>query len=267
MTSAMLDKVDYDLAHKMYRERYTNGDRFTFTFVGNINPNDKDVQKLIEKYLGALPKANEKETFRDVKNYPVKGEISNVFDRQMETPKTTAFAYYSGTIDYTLKNRLLMDILYQSLSIVYIEKVREDEGGTYGVYVRGNLDKLPYPSFNLQIIFDTNPDIIQKLMGIIYGEIDSVVENGVREADFLKVTEFMQKKIKESKAENGYWLGTLEELAMTSTDLATDYETTLNAITMEDVKNFAAGIFNQKNRVEVIMNPHLPQESVSKERK
>ena len=255
MTSAMLNEVDYGLAQRMYRERYANGDQFTFTFVGNINPNDKNVQKLVEKYLGALPKTKEKETFRDVKNYPAKGEISNVFDRQMETPKTTAFAYYSGALAYTLKNKLLMDILYQSLSIVYTEKVREDEGGTYGVRVYGWLDKLPYPMFRLQIWFDTNPEMAQKLMGIIYGEIDSVAENSVREADFLKVKEFMQKKIKEIKAENGYWLGALNELWITGMDIASDYETTLNDITMEDMRNFAAEIFKQKNRIEVIMMP------------
>jgi len=148
-----------------------------------------------------------------------------------------------------------MEILYQSLDILYTEKIREEEGGTYGVRVYGWLDKLPYPSFRLQIMFDTNPEIVQKLMGIIYGEIDSAVKIGVREADFLKVKEFMQKKIKESKAENHYWLGALDELWITELDIASDYETTLNAITMEDVKNFAAEIFNQKNRVEVIMNP------------
>jgi len=250
---AMIDEVNYDLAHKMYRERYANGDQFTFTFVGNINPDN--VQKLIEKYLGALPKTKEKETFRDVKLYPAKGEKSNIFDRQMETSKTSVFIYYSGNCDYTLKNKILMDMLRLSFNIVYTEKVREDEGGTYGVYVSGELNKHPYPNFDLQILFETNPDIVQKLMQIIYNEIDSTIANSVREADFLKVKEFMQKKIKENKAENGYWLAALEELGMTATDLASDYESTLNAITMEDVKNFAAEIFNQKNRVEVIMNP------------
>ncbi len=255
MTSAMLDAVDYDLAHKMYRERYQNADRFTFTFVGNINPNDKNVQKLIEQYLGALPKSTTEETFRDVKNYPAKGEISNIFNKKMEIPKTTALAYYSGTLDYTLKNRILMDMLQQSLDILYTERIREDEGGTYGVMVSGWLDKLPYPMFRLQIVFDTNPELASKLVQIIYNEIDSVAANSVREADFLKVKEFMQKKIKESKAENSYWLGALDEIWITDLDYVTDYETTLNAITIDDIKDFAKYIFSQKNRVEVIMNP------------
>ena len=253
ITSAMLNSVDYDLAQKMYRERFMNADQFTFIFVGNINPNK--VQKLIETYLGALPKTKEKETFRDVKLYPAKGEKSNIFDRQMETPKTSAYVYYSGECDYTLKNNILMDILHQSLKIVYTQKVREDEGGTYSMRVSGDVNKFPYSSFYLKISFDTNPEIVEKLIKIIYNEIDSVAENGVREADFLKVKEFMQKNIKERKAENGYWLNALDEFGMTGIDFVTDYESTLNTITPEDVKNFAAEIFNQKNRVEVIMNP------------
>ncbi|GHT57488.1 peptidase M16 [Bacteroidia bacterium] len=249
----MLDRVNYDRAMQMYRERFMNADQFTFTFVGNINPDS--VQPLVEKYLGALPKEKAKETFRDVKLYPAKGIKENVFARPMETAKTTAFVYYNGSCDYTLKNSILLDILYQCLNIVYTEKVREEEGGTYGVRVRGDVAKYPYPMFNMQIMFDTDPAIVDKLLKIVYAEIDGVIADGVRPEDFAKVKEFMQKKIKESKAENGYWLGALEELGFTSLDLATDYETTLNAVTAEDVRAFAAQIFGQKNRVEVVMNP------------
>ncbi|MDR1698975.1 MAG: insulinase family protein, partial [Prevotellaceae bacterium] len=253
MKLPMLDSINYSLAQQMYRERFMNNDLFTFVFVGNINPDS--VQLLVEKYLGALPKVKGQETFRPVGILRAKGEKSNIFDRKIETPKTSAYVYYSGKCDYTLKNSILMSILNQSLRIIYTEKVREEEGGTYGVKVSGSISRFVKPNFKLQISFDTNPEMVEKLMQIIYAEIDSIVANGVREVDFLKVKEFMQKKITENKAENSYWLNALVRHSRMGLDFATDYETTLNAITIEDVREFAKYIFGQKNRVEVIMNP------------
>lgn len=45
----------------------------------------------------------------------------------------------------------------QILDLVYTAKVREDEGGTYGVYVGGQLSKYPKEKALLQIVFETAP--------------------------------------------------------------------------------------------------------------
>ncbi|MDR1762077.1 MAG: insulinase family protein [Bacteroidales bacterium] len=253
MKLSLLDNVNFEAAQHMYKERFLNADLFTFTFVGAISPDS--VQYLIEKYIAALPKTKEKETFTDVNLYPPQGEKSIVFDKKMETAKTIAYAYYSASCDYTLKNIIVMDMLSQIMRIVYTEKVREDEGGTYGVSVQGNVAKYPYPNCYLQIMFDTNPDIVPKLMTIIYNELHNVAETGVREDDFVKVKEFMQKKIKEQKAENSYWLSAFDALLTVDIDVASDYERTLSAITMDDVHQFAKQLLEQHNKREVIMNP------------
>jgi zinc protease len=254
MNADIIEKVDYQLGLKMYRERFMNGDQFVFTFVGNINPDS--VQKIVEQYLGALPKVKTKETFRkEALSTSVKGIKSKVFDYPMETPISSAVARYHGVCDYTLKNKILMDILKQVLETVFFEKVREEKSGTYGARVRGITNKYPYPKFNLDIKFETNPEMVDKLMAIIYNEIDNIVENGVRETDFNKATEFMKKEIRESKANNYYWLNTIEDYNYTALDMDTDYETILNQLTPEDVKHFAAYLFGQGNRIEVIMNP------------
>lgn len=42
-------------------------------------------------------------------------------------------------MERSLKNTMVMSIFSQILDIVYTEKVREDEGGTYGVSVSGSM--------------------------------------------------------------------------------------------------------------------------------
>ena len=249
----MLDLVNYELAMDMYKKRFLNADEFIFTFVGNINPDS--VQSLIEKYLGALPKQKQKETFVDVKMYPVKGIIEKSFERKMETEKSSIFINYTGVCDYSLENRIKMDMLSQIMDIIYIEKIREDEGGTYGVKVRGSVSKYPFENFNLQISFDTNTALKDKLLEIVYQEINQIMENGPSQTNLYKVKEFMLKKIKEQKAENAYWLSVMNELNFTGLDKVTQYEEELKSINIEDIKLFSEKLFKQGNKTEIMMNP------------
>ena len=50
-------------------------------------------------------------------------------------PKATVVMSYSAEAKYMPKNYLAMDVLKGILDLVYTEKVREEEGGTYGVSV------------------------------------------------------------------------------------------------------------------------------------
>ena len=68
----------------------------------------------------------------------------------------------------------------QILDLVYTEKVREDEGGTYGVYVGGTLQKYPKEKAILQIIFDTAPEKKEKLMKIENRPVGSQLEQSER---------------------------------------------------------------------------------------
>ena len=87
-----------------------------------------------------------------------KGICKNEFIRQQETPKVNNFICYSGTCKYNLRNEILMSMTDQLLNFIYTEKVREDEGGTYGVYPMGQLIKYPTEKAVLQIFFNTAPD-------------------------------------------------------------------------------------------------------------
>ena len=208
---------------------------------------------MIAEYLGALPATNRKETFRDTKMEMRKGVYKNEFIRQQETPKASVLVLYNGDCKYNQKNDILMSMTSQILDLVYTEKVREDEGGTYGVYVGGNLNKYPKETAYLQIIFDTAPEKKDKLMKIIFAEAENLAKEGPSEANLNKVKEYMLKKHKENLKENGYWLGNIDEYVFTGVNMMKDYETLVNSITAKEIQKFANDLFKQKNEVEVSM--------------
>lgn len=251
MKANMVDSIDYERVMEMYKDRFKDASDFTFIFVGNIDP-DK-VKPLIQEYLGALPATNRKETFRDNKIGKRKGIYKNEFIRQQETTKASVFVLYNGTCSYTLKNNILMDYLEHILTLLYTEKVREDEGGTYGVFVKGNLNKYPKEEFSLQIIFDTHPEKKDKLTQIIFTEIDNFCKTGPTAIDLNKTKEYLLKKHKEDLKENDYWLKVIDEYLLTGINLEKEYENVVNSINIKEVQTFAEKLFSQKNKIEVTM--------------
>ena len=235
----------------MYQDRFKDASDFTFIFVGNV-----DVEKMkpvIAEYLGALPAINRQETFKDNKIEVRQGVYKNEFTKKQETPKASVFVFYSGDCKYDLRNNLLLGMTSQILDLVYTEKVREDEGGTYGVYVGGRLQKYPKEKIFLQIIFDTAPDKKEKLMKIIFDEITDIAKTGPSETNLNKVKEYMLKKHTEDLKENSYWLGSIDEYLYTGVNRVNDYEKIVNSITVNDIRKFADDLFKQKNEVEVTM--------------
>lgn len=249
--SDMVDKMDYDKILAMYQDRFKDASDFTFIFVGNVDI--EEMKPLIAEYLGALPSINRKESFKDNKIEYRKGVYKNEFIREQETAKASNFVCFTGTCKYDLKNTILMDMTCQVMDLVYTEKVREDEGGTYSVYVGGNLSKYPKEIAGLQVIFDTAPSKREKLMKIIFAEIEHIAKEGPSETNLNKVKEFMLKKHTEDLKENSYWMGSIDEYLFTGMNPVKDYEQMVNSITAKDIQKFADDLFKQKNEVEVSM--------------
>ena len=251
LKSAMIDQVNYDKVMEMYKDRFEDASDFTFIFIGNINL--EEAKPLFEEYLGSLPAINRKETFRDNKMDVRQGVYKNEFIKQQETAKASAYVMYSGTCAYNERSNILMSMVEQVLTLLYTEKVREDEGGTYGVRVDGGLEKYPKEIFTLQIVFETDPAKKDRLMEIIYGEIDNMIKNGPSDTNLNKAKEYMLKKHKENLKENGYWLGVIDEHLFTGVDMEKGYEEIVNSITTSEIRTFAEGLFKQNNKSEVTM--------------
>ncbi len=249
--SDMIDQIDYNRIMEMYMDRFKDASDFTFLFVGNINV--EEAKPLIETYLGGLPAINRKENFKDIRLDIQKGAHKNVFEKQMETPKATVLSIISGDCPYNLKNNLLMTMLSQTMSMVYLETVREKEGASYGVSAFGQLSRYPKDEAIFQIYFDTDPAKREKMEQIVIAELQKVAQDGPRPEHLAKVKEFLLKKHTEQSKENGYWLGLLNEYYWYQTDMNTEYEKLVNELTVEDVKNFTKALLDQGNLIEVTM--------------
>lgn len=248
-----VEKVDYEKIMSMYKEMFSNPGSFVFTFVGNID--EEAIKPVVEQYLASLPGQNKTTKYKEIPMNFNTGKIKNIFQRKMQNPKASVFIASSGNIEYTQKNRMLMSMFDQVLRIVYTEKVREDEGGTYGVSTQGQISRYPKGQTILQIIYDTDPEKAERLNEVIHRELKAIADEGPRDEDFNKVKEYMLKQYNENLKENSYWMNILSTKHFYGEDNYSSYLDTLNSITASDIKQFAKDFLSQNNEVIVMMMP------------
>ena len=253
MNATDAENLNYDKIIELYKQAFANPGSFTITFVGNV---DKDVFKpLVETYLASLPSGDKDAKYNKVNIDTRKGSYKATFDEKMIDPKTSVFATYTGTLEFSKTNLDRFSALKQVLDIAYTETIREAEGGTYGVGVGAYLTRVPEGDATLFISFDTNPEKVEKLLPLVHGELQNMVKDGVKEEYFMKVKEYMLKKYEEDIKTNSYWLGITSDKTFYNEDLYSPALESIKSMTKEDVQAIAKNLLDQKNLTQVVMNP------------
>lgn len=253
VTVETLPQVSLDRIMQIYRERFADASDFCAVITGSATLDE--LRPLIRTYLASLPathKGPEAGT-HDVPIRPV--EETHVFTRDMATPTSTTSIYITAPLEYTAQNDMLLDVLCQTLRMVYTEKVREEKGGTYGVSVSGELSRYPEPEALMKISFRTDPAKYADLIPLIYAALDSVAGEGPSQEHLDRVKEYEAKTYGQVKIMNNYWEYVMCEQLAHGIDTDEDYVGRVRAVTREDVRDFARRLFAERRRIEVTMQP------------
>ena len=246
-----LDRIDYDRILQIYKERFADADDFEFFLIGDLDVDT--IAPLLAKYLGALPTLKGKEKTKPTDLKVTKGEHTNIFEKQLETPSANVIFIYHTPMKSNLKNSFMVTMLNQLMDLKYTESVREDEGGAYGVPTSASLKSYPEKIAQLTIQLPTSPEKRERMTEIIYKGIDEMVNEGPKDSDLQKIKEYLVRKHEESLKDNGYWLRQMINYSKTGHDNVTDYNKVLESITVADIQKLAKKIFRSGNRIEVGM--------------
>ncbi|MBC3757584.1 insulinase family protein [Hyunsoonleella sp. SJ7] len=252
-----LDNADYDLAHKLYNQRFKNAGDFNFYFVGNI---DEEIFKAYCKtYLASLPSETEKENYKLPEHRPLTGSHTKIIEKGTD-PKSSVRIVYQGETEYNPEETRALRSLGEILTIKLVEKLREEESDVYGVGARGNISKVPYGRYNFSISFPCGPENVDKLIKVANNELKKIIENGPTEKDLAKVKESQILKTKQNLKKNKYWLNRLKNSDYNKQDLSKifEYEERINALTAEQVQAVGKKYLS-KGYILGIHNPEKPE--------
>ncbi len=255
LTKQSIEKISLDDMQKIYTDRFSNADEFTFFIVGNVE--QETVVPLVEKYIGSLPVLGRNETWINRKVEQPKGKITREISLPLTIPKSTVFIAFAEDLKYNPYNYLGLEVIMGILDIVYTEKVREDEGGTYGVGISLSAQKRPNQIGEGIITFDCDPVRANDLKAIIYRELDNMIANGPTRENLDKSVNNLLKTREENKLHNSYWMNMLTRYysyGIDSNDPA-NYENILKSFTIKDIRKIARKMFKKADVVDLIFKP------------
>jgi len=252
----MLDEMDLGKSLQIYKDRFADASDFTFVFVGNFEP--VQIKPLVETYLGSLPALIRNETWGDVASVPPTGVIEKTVRRGQE-PKSQTYIQFTGEFDWKDRlHRYRFDAMVDVLRIKLREVLREDEGGTYGVGVRGSHWQYPKPRYSITVNFGCDPERLEELTGLVFAQIDSLKQGGLDLSYVEKVTESDLRRRETNYKENGYWRGALRsayEDNRDPLDILTYDDEVIRKLKVEDIAVAAKEYFNMKNYARFVLLP------------
>jgi zinc protease len=253
LTTDDLQKVNYDRILQMAKEQTSNAAAFTFTIIGNYD--EATIRPLIEQYLASLPSQKKVVKGKDVEDM-FKGEVVNNFKRKMETPKAIAvMVWASDKMPYTLENIVRADMAGQILSMIYIEKIREEASAAYTVASQSTLSRNDYRTTGTVVVYcpmkPEKSDIATKIMN---DEVLALAQT-VDAEKLNKVKEYMLKNVDDQAKTNNYWVRQIGQLRDYGIDTHTDYKQVVQAQTPADVAAYMKELLKAGNRAEIIMLP------------
>jgi len=255
LSPGLIEAVSFDDIISIYKDRYKNASEFTFFIVGSID--EETVKPLVEKYIGSLTSEPRKDNWVDRKVRHPKGLTTKSIELPLTVPKATVFISYSGEMKYNSRNNLGLKVIQNILEMVYTEKVREEEGGTYGVSMNITSQLRPYQGASSLITFDCDPERADDLSKIIVNEISNLINTGPDNEKFSKAIQNLIKNREESKLHNQYWSNALYAYYYTGIDNndPANYEDILKELTPSDVQKLAKQFFGKANTARIIFRP------------
>lgn len=253
LTIEALESISFENLPETFKTLYPGANSFTFTFVGNV---DLDTLKpLVEKYIGSIPTSKQVIEFTDDNLRTAKGKVVNDFRTPMLQPKVSEFLLFSDSADYTLRNKQTLLLLNLALNNRYLQSIREEKGGTYGVSVSFELTYRPEKQCILHISFDTNEAMADELVQIVFDEFKKIAAEGPMAKDIDDSREYLVKQFKNTLEKNSTWFGLIDSYNRHNQNLLADYAKTLNSITYDEIRDLAKKLLDSGNVIQVTMRP------------
>ena len=259
ISEEVLDKASLETIERVVRGLYKDAAGSTMIMVGDFDLDE--VKPLIEKYVGSLPKGRKAPKWIDRNQDLTRKNVLDDFSVDMQTPMTTVAQIYRMDDRYTVENDLTYQALEYILNMLYVETLREDEGGTYGASVAVQLSREPKEFGMMQIVFQTNPPSADKLRQLAAEGIRGIAQNGPTAEQYDKTVKNLEKNIPELRINNSYWRARLKDWYDYGIDYDKEHEAALKSLTPEKIKNLAAKFLADGNLIEIVMRPDKTAEA------
>jgi zinc protease len=253
INSEVVEKANINDFEKASRRLFSNVAGATVYVVGNVDA--ETLKPLVAKYIASLPGGKKGSKFIDRSEDIVKGNVVKNEAMVMETPKSTVLQVYTAYMPYSIKNEVLLDIAKLYLDMVYVETLRESEGGTYGASVATICSREPKDVAIMQVAFETNPESAEKLSNLAVEGVKKLVAEGIPADKFDMIIKNIKKNIPQDRISNRYWGSVLQKSVEFGDKYDSEYEEAVDTATPEAVVKAVKELLADDNFIQLVVSP------------
>ena len=251
----LIEEMDLDTSMSIYRDRFADAGDFTFFFVGNFTL--EKIEPLVRAYLGGLPATGRTETWRNVGIERPIGVVEKTVHRGLE-PKARTQMFFTGPFEFDgWRNDFILEAMGDVLQIKLREVLREDLGGTYGVWVGARGSHYPDEEYSIALSFECDPNRVEELTEVILEQIDSLKTAGTTDVYVDKVKKIAKREHEVSSKENGFWVSGLSWAEFHGVDPVRylRYSDMVDSLTAQAVQDAARRYFDLSNSARFVLLP------------
>jgi zinc protease len=251
-TEKDIDQINLGRVFEIYHDRFADASDFTFFIVGSFKTDS--IKPLIETYLASLPSIRRTESWKDMGIRPPAKKIDKSIYMGSD-PKSLVVMYFETQEAWDPLQDHIFESLAQLLNIRFIEKLREEMSGVYGMGISINLVKIPYNHLEITMNIPCAPDNTEKLTQAALDEIGNIQKNGVTDEYVNKVKEAQRRDWEKNLKENGFWIrAIMDAYRLNDPGIISQHNERVNAITSASLQAAAQKI-DLKKYVRVVLYP------------
>ena len=253
LSVAVVDELDFVRAEAVYADRFADIADSTFVFVGAFDWDE--LRSLAETYLASLPSTGRVEDWENINANRPQGVIDEAVRIGIE-PRSNTVWVFSGEMDWSRDESLALTAAGDVLQIRLRERVREQLGGTYAIQVGTRATALPDSDFLFFVIFGSDPDRVEELLGEVESEMDWL-RNGGEQSYLDTVKELLRTNREDDLRDNSFWLNRISNTSQRgdSFEAVSQFDVRLDELTLEEVAAAARRYLPMDRFVRVVLYP------------
>ena len=245
-TDEIINKINLEDVQSFYKDRFQDGGNFNFYIVGDFKFDE--IEPLIEKYIGSLPKVNRVDEYIDHGIRYSKDKHELIY-KEEDPKKANVTRLYFKEFNSSIKERFKFNLLFNIADKMLHDQVREKDNLVYSIAMNKYFDQFkPIEMISFYTYFGSDPENVET----IKNKIDDVFKD-IKNKNFDQQIMIDQKivlinEFKENLRKNSYWHTLLEYSDQNNQNLERfmNIELIINSITANDISRLAKKYFNDK---------------------
>ena len=245
-TDEIIKKINLKDVKNFYKDRYFDGGNFNFYIVGDFKFDE--IEPLLEKYIGSLPKIDRVDEYIDHGIRYTKDKHELIY-KEEDPKKAVITRIYFKEFNSSIKERFKFNLLFSVADKMLHDVVREEDNLVYSITMNKYFDQFkPIEMISFYTYFASDPKNVE----IIKKKIDEVFDD-IKNKKFDQKIMVDQKtmlinEFKENLRNNEYWLTLMEYSDQHNQNLERfmNIEFIINSITAHDISRLAKKYLDDK---------------------